>query len=140
MRKNQFLFLFALGLLISCQKQENKKETIQYPNQDAPLALLMREMFLDMEEMKEGIVEGKKIKSYLEKHKELLTAKPTDAKVKTEQFNTMGMAYLANLRTLEESSEDALLNNYKSVVSTCLACHTSYCPGPVKRINLLKLE
>lgn len=140
MRKNQFLFLFALVFLISCQKQENKKETIQYPNQDAPLALLMREMFLDMEEMKEGIVEGKKIKSYLEKHKELLTAKPTDAKVKTEQFNTMGMAYLANLRTLEESSEDALLNNYKSVVSTCLACHTSYCPGPVKRINLLKLE
>ncbi|SIS72102.1 hypothetical protein [Belliella pelovolcani] len=140
MRKIQFLFLFALGLLISCQKEENKKETIQYPNQDAPLALLMREMFLDMEEMKEGIVEGKKIKSYLEKHKELLTAKPTDAKVKTEQFNTMGMAYLANLRTLEESSEDALLDNYKSVVSTCLACHTSYCPGPVKRINLLKLE
>ena len=140
MRKIQFLFLFALGLLISCQKEENKKETIQYPNQDAPLALLMREMFLDMEEMKEGIVEGKKIKSYLEKHKELLTAKPTDAKVKTEQFNTMGMAYLANLRTLEEGSEDALLDNYKSVVSTCLACHTSYCPGPVKRIKLLKLD
>ncbi|MFN3801527.1 hypothetical protein [Belliella pelovolcani] len=140
MRKIQFLFLFALGLLISCQKEENKKETIQYPNQDAPLALLMREMFLDMEEMKEGIVEGKKIKSYLEKHKELLTAKPTDAKVKTEHFNTVGMAYLANLRTLEEGSEDALLDNYKSLVSTCLACHTSYCPGPVKRINLLKLD
>lgn len=140
MRKNQFLFLFAIVFLISCQKQENKKETIQYPNEDAPLALLMREMFLDMEEMKEGIVEGKKIKSYLEKHKELLTAKPTDAKVKTEQFNTMGMAYLANLRTLEESSGEALLDNYKSVVSTCLACHTSYCPGPVKRINLLKLD
>ncbi|SNS20340.1 hypothetical protein SAMN06295967_10584 [Belliella buryatensis] len=133
-------FIFVSVVLISCQKQENAVETIQYPNQDAPLALLMRDMFLDLEQIKEEITDGNKIKSYLKKHQELLTAKPTDPKVKTEQFNTMGMAYLANLRALEESSEEALLDNYKSVVSTCLACHTSYCPGPVKRINLLKLD
>ncbi len=133
-------FIFVSVVLISCQKQEKAVETIKYPNQDAPLALLMREMFLDMEEIKEKVGNAEEIKSYLKKHEAILTAKPTDPGVKTEKFNTMGMAYLANLKILEEGSKEELLENYKSLVSTCLACHTSYCPGPVKRINLLKLD
>ncbi|GAB2630707.1 hypothetical protein [Belliella aquatica] len=137
-----FLFL-ALLILFSCGNEESKgkvEEGIKYPNQDAPLALLMREMFLDMEEIRVSVEEGKTIRTYIEEHKKLLTAKPTDAGVKTETFQTMGISYLAGLKQLEQSSEEALLENYKSLVNSCLACHNNFCPGPVKRINLLKLD
>jgi hypothetical protein len=43
-----------------------------YPNKDAPLALLMREMYLDMEEMKSSLEKNEEIKSYLEKHQAIL--------------------------------------------------------------------
>ncbi|MCH7401981.1 hypothetical protein ACFOUP_15785 [Belliella kenyensis] len=135
--------VFCLILIFACskkEKNENESETKRYPNQDAPLALLMREMFEDMEKIKIAVAEGEEIKSYIEKHKQLLTATPTDAAVKTEQFNSMAMAYLANLKQLEQSNESNQLENYKSLVSTCLACHSNYCPGPIKRINLLKLD
>ncbi|MCH7409255.1 hypothetical protein MM239_07610 [Belliella sp. DSM 111904] len=133
--------VFIICLVSSCStKEKDEVQTVRYPNQDAPLALLMREMFEDMEEIKASIADGVAIKSYVEKHKQLLTATPTDAAVKTEQFNGMGMAYLANLKQLEEGNESDQLENYKALVSTCLACHSNYCPGPIKRINLLKLD
>ncbi|WP_157466116.1 hypothetical protein [Belliella baltica] len=140
---HKFLFSSVVFLLFSCgndQVQVKENEAIKYPNQDAPLALLMREMFLDMEEIRISVEEGKAISTYIEKHKKLLTAKPTDIGVKTETFQTMGIAYLASLKQLETSNEELLSENYKSLVNSCLACHNNFCPGPVKRINLLKLD
>lgn len=137
-----FLFLIFLTFS-SCGNDQTKvklEEGIKYPNQDAPLALLMREMFLDMESIKISIEEGKAISTYIEEHKKLLTARPTDPGVKIENFQIMGISYLAGLKQLELSSSDALLDNYKSLVNSCLACHNNFCPGPVKRINLLKLD
>lgn len=134
--------LFLLAVVVSCSQKEKKNvsETIKYPNQDAPLALLMREMFVDMEEIKVSVEEGKSIKQYLEKHKEILTARPTDISVKSEAFQTMGMAYLASLKQLENSKKEELRSNYQLLVNSCLACHNNFCPGPVKRINLLKID
>lgn len=137
-----FLFL-ALLALSSCgneQGRANAKEGIKYPNQDAPLALLMREMFLDMEEIRISVEDGKAISTYIEEHKKLLTAKPTDSGVKTETYQSMGIAYLASLKQLENSIEEALSENYKSLVNSCLACHNNFCPGPIKKINLLKRD
>ena len=137
------LLFLVLLILFSCGSDQSKvrlEEGIMYPNEDAPLALLMREMFLDMEEIRISVEEGKTIRTFIEEHKKLLIAKPTDARVKTETFQTMGISYLAGLKQLEQSREEALLENYKSLVNSCLACHNNFCPGPVKRINLLKLD
>lgn len=142
MRKN-FILLFPLFtfLLLSCQKENSSSEkAIKYPNQDAPLALLMREMYLDMEEIRETVGNKESIKSYLDKHQELLTAQPTDPKVKDATFQMMGNAYLKSLENLEQSSQELLGENYLTLVNTCLGCHQQYCPGPVKRINKLILE
>lgn len=137
------ILLFFWFTLLSCsneRKDITRLEAIKYPNQDAPLDLLMREMFEDMEMIKISVEKGKSIKSYIERHKALLIAKPTDMGIKTESFQSMGIVYLASLRQLELSQENGLLGNYKSLVSSCLACHNDFCPGPIKRINLLKLD
>lgn len=139
----KFLFLLILISLSSCGNNQGStkvEEGILYPNEDTPLALLMRQMFSDMEEIKNSVVEGEDIRVYIEEHKKLLTATPTDPEVKTELYRTMGISYLASLKQLENSSEEGQLENYKSLVNSCLACHNNFCPGPVKRINLLKLD
>lgn len=142
MRKS-FVLVFPLFtlLLLSCQNEKSSSEkAIKYPNQDAPLALLMREMYLDMEEIRETVANKESIKSYLDKHRELLTAHPTDPQVKDATFQMMGNAYLNSLESLENSSQELLGENYMTLVNTCLGCHQQYCPGPIKRINKLIVE
>jgi hypothetical protein len=139
-RLSFFIFVFLL-LGYSCQKEADQKIAVEkYPNQDAPLAILMREMFVDLEKIKEAVENGKNIDQYVEQHKYLLDAKPTNPDVKTETFQLMGEEYLKNLSKLESSQKEVLELNYKAVISSCLACHQQYCPGPVKRINLLQSE
>lgn len=138
-------FLFVLGCLCiySCAQKESSQtvvDPVQYPNEDAPLALLMREVFLDMEEIKLSVEQGEKIKSYLKKHKEILEADPTNPAVKTATFELMGNAYLESLKRLEESPKAQLSENYQVLISSCLGCHQQYCPGPIKRIQLLNLR
>lgn len=137
-----FVFFCWILIPVSCsQKTEVEvNKASQYPNEDAALALLMREMFTDMEEMKQTIESGEEIKSYLEKHAELLQAEPTNPRVKTATFELMGSAYLESLKILEESPKALLQDNFKMVIQTCLGCHQQYCPGPIKRINLLNKE
>lgn len=97
------ILLFFWFTLLSCsneRKDITRLEAIKYPNQDAQLALLMREMFEDMEMIKISVEKGKSIKSYIERHKALLIAKPTDMGIKTESFQSMGIVYLASLRHL----------------------------------------
>ncbi|WP_084121132.1 hypothetical protein [Aquiflexum balticum] len=141
-RISSLVLTLFLICIFSCQKKEetNATKAVLYPNQDAPLALLMREMFLDMEEIKLSVENKEALKSYLEKHKDILSAIPTNPKVKTEQFQLMGNAYLESLTTLENSSEDLLIDNYQAVVNTCLGCHQQYCPGPIQKINKLIKE
>jgi hypothetical protein len=141
-RISGLLLTLFLICILSCQKKDEAKstQTVLNPNQDAPLALLMREMFLDMEEIKVSVENKEALKSYLEKHKDILNAIPTNPKVKTEQFQLMGNSYLESLTILENSSEDLLIDNYQAVVNTCLGCHQQYCPGPIKRINKLIKE
>lgn len=135
------IFLLFSSLLISCQREDSSpKSAVKFPNDGAPLALLMREMYLDLEEIREEVSNKKLIKSYLEKHKDLLNARPTDPKVKDATFQIMGIAYLKSLENVENSNQELLGDNYGVLVSSCLGCHEQHCPGPVKRINKLILE
>jgi hypothetical protein len=138
----RLILSFFLISFFSCQRKDEVKSTkaVLYPNQDAPLALLMREMFLDMEEIRVSVENKQALNSYLEKHKDILGAIPTNPKVKTVQFQLMGKAYLESLKILENSSQELMMDNYKILVSSCLGCHEQYCPGPVKKINQLTLE
>lgn len=128
-------------LLFSCNKSstDQEQQAILYPNEDAPLAVLMREMYEDMEEILLSTSNHEDIKGYVEKHRNLLTATPTKPEVQNEIFALMGESYLYQLQELEKSeSEEEVIKGYKALVENCLACHKQFCPGPIKRIEKLK--
>lgn len=126
-------------MLFSCRQASEDKNVVavQYPNESAPLALLMREMYEDMESIKMAIDNKEDIASYIEEHKSLLTAEPTKPEVQNQTYEHMGKAYLEQLELLENAEGEALLDGYKALVSNCLACHQQFCPGPIKRIEKL---
>ena len=138
--------LIILGLSIlffwACDPPTQKQESLaqKYPNDDAPLALLMREMFLDLEQIKDAVEKGEAIRSYVESHRQLLEATPTNPGVKTPVFELMGEAYLESLSILEQSPPELIKANYQMLVTTCVGCHQQYCPGPIKRIRLLEID
>jgi hypothetical protein len=143
MLRNFFIFILFSATLFSCNPKEHEKQVAVprlYPNKDAPLALLMREMYLDMEEMKSSLEKNEEIKSYLEKHQAILTAKATDPKVKDAQFDQMAIGYLESLRQMGLGPYELKTSKYKIAYSYCLACHEKYCPGPIKKIINLQIE
>ena len=127
---------------MSCQSRETTSESkvIRTAKQDAPLAVLMREMFVDMEEIKMSVTEKENLGAYMEKHQNILIAKATDPAVRDSSFQIMADAYLVHLGALENSQPEKVLENYRALQQSCVACHQQKCPGPIKKINSLKVN
>ena len=131
-------------LLFSCsaENQEEEKTVVTNPNGDSELALAMRNIFNQTEDIKKSLNEGKLVvpENYIENLKSFHTAKPTDPEVKVEQFFGFVKAIDLAAQELERSENfDAQKEQYSRVLNACIQCHQQFCPGPIRRINKLKL-
>ncbi len=112
----------------------------KYPNDSSELALLMRDMDKDFQEIK--ILLGKKdqnIPDIREKFAKIHTATPTEADKKDATYKAMADVFLKNLDTFYQEPLNRL-DNYTILVNACLNCHKSLCPGPTVRIKKLHLN
>jgi hypothetical protein len=109
------------------------------PNGSSELSLLMRKMYDHLAEAKKGLASNTIAQAPLS-FKNINTAKPTDAETKKEYYNTFGDIYLQALETYSGSTPATLTKNYNNLVNTCLACHSSHCPGPVPKIKKLVVQ
>lgn len=132
-------------LLFCCSPETEKKEkkTITNPNGDSELALNMREIFDQTKLIKESIHNGKLVipENYIQNIKAFHTSVPTDPEVKVDlffQFTDVLEATASELSKQNTVEEQEMY--YKRVVNTCIQCHQSFCPGPIRRINKLKLS
>ncbi|EIM78046.1 Cytochrome C' [Nitritalea halalkaliphila LW7] len=122
-------------------KEEIEPSTIRYPNESAPLAWAMRGLFEDFEEVRDALREGQRHLIDIEQHITWMEAQPTDPKVKTAAFEQYAQLYINQINRFNEETDATLLEgHYKAILETCLACHATYCPGPMKRIRLLELD
>jgi len=138
--------LFSM-LLFSCSSEkekpsETKKTEVFNPNGDSELALAMRKIFDQTEEIKSSLKEGDIIvpKDYIENLKSFHTAVPTDSEVKVDEFFGFVKAIDIAAQELEKRNDiDAQKEQYSRVINACVQCHQQFCPGPIRRINKLKL-
>lgn len=140
------IFLAALFsvLLFSCSSisDKSKKTRVTNPNGDSELALAMRKVFDQTEEMKLSLEAGEFVvpENYIENLKKFHTATPTDPEVKVEQFFGFIKAIDLAAKKLESSKDlDLQKEEYSRVVNACIQCHQEFCPGPIRRINKLLL-
>ena len=139
--------LLLMMLLFSCSTQEeecnSKKNTnVSNPNGDSELALAMRKVFDQTEEIKESLKKGDLVipPNYIENLKKFHTATPTDPEVKISEFYGFVNAIDKIASELDHAkSLDEQKKQYSRIIETCILCHQSFCPGPIRRINKLKI-
>lgn len=145
-----FIGIFSF-LFVSCESEVKQKEVITdasqvevsetNPNGDSDLALLMRKMFEEGEDVKKLITnnEGNITEEYIAELERIHTATPTDADVKTPEFEayTKLMIDEANLLFSNDSNR---VQGFNNLVNRCINCHQSFCPGPIKRIKKLTIN
>lgn len=145
-----FIGIFSF-LFVACESEVKQKEVITdasqvevsetNPNGDSELALLMRKMFEEGEDIKKLITnnEGNITEGYIAELERIHTATPTDTEVKTPEFEayTKLMIDEANLLFSNDSNR---VQGFNNLVNRCINCHQSFCPGPIKRIKKLTIN
>ena len=138
--------LFSM-LLFSCSSEKEKTTIIEKvkvinPNGDSELALSMRKVFDQTDDIKASLKVGALIipEGYIENLRKFHTAKPTDPEVKVEQFFGFVKAIALAAQKLEKINDiDTQKEQYSRVLNACIQCHQEFCPGPIRRINKLIL-
>ena len=67
------------------------------------------------------------------------TAKPTTSNTKPASFDNFATDYINAVKVLYSSPKEDAKRNYNLVVQKCESCHQISCPGPLKKINALKI-
>ncbi len=138
-----FFFILLIGISSQCSNQTNNAECTSpeadvNPNKSSDLAKLMREMAEYTEKIKPAVENGSFAGSLPQQFRAVKTATPTDDQIKGASFDEFADAFLNNLETLH-SDNNNLKENYNVLVGTCISCHESSCPGPIRRIEKMKI-
>lgn len=148
--RNKFFISLLSVFLFSCSAEEQssfvevkdsadcEKPTFE-EFKSSGLALLMRAIADDMKGVKTALEKGHTFPSNLEMdYSEILTTDLTDPSVKTEVFDNMAKSFLF---TVDELKKEGNFNqeNYNLILNSCMNCHEQYCPGPIVRIQKLRL-
>lgn len=107
------------------------------PNGSSELSLLMRKMEKQLKEARPLVLTGKYKGVYPKEFDTIYTAKPTDDKTKTANFNVFANIYISAEKSFVGAKPAQQVEAYNNVVNTCLACHSQHCPGPVGSIKKL---
>jgi len=143
--KSKFIITLFSGLvLLSCHKKQDKPESsFQQVYEMSEMALLMEDMYAELEEMRPEIIDEKTIGEFPEKFNKIHTAEMTSSFERTAEFENFAGLLLQNQKALYQSQADsARIGLYNSVVKTCISCHKSDagCIGPVSRIGKLLID
>jgi hypothetical protein len=139
--------LFALVALFSCQsapkeeanwREENADMLARlYPNESTELAWIMREVSHRLEGVKKSVENGQKSDEDLESVlKTIHGAESIRSEAGSEPFKAFTELTVEAFKNFKENQS---IETYNLLIANCVACHTAYCPGPLKKINTLKV-
>lgn len=104
------------------------------------LAKLMERMHLDMKNYREKIMDQKNIPDLNKKWKKIYSAQPTDENVKGEKFDAYADSFFVKYDELLIAEESQRKTAFNNLVTNCVSCHESFCPGPIKLIKKLHIN
>ena len=140
--KYTFILILAFGFVLnSCKKERAQNETkssFQEVYQMSEMAILMEEMYNELQKNRSNIIENKPVGEFPQKFEKIDSAKMTETFVRTDEFKNWSNLLIQNFHHLYESDSNRI-ENYNNVIKTCISCHKSDagCIGPVSRIGKL---
>lgn len=120
---------------------EEQSQTPQYS--DAPVSELswyMRHLEEDAWRWREQVLAGEPASMAMDVTDSLYLATPTEDKIKDKaKFNQMADQFKTMTDFLRMAPPQDYIINFNGVINSCVNCHKSFCPGPIKRIEKLKI-
>jgi hypothetical protein len=135
------LLLFAV-ILVNCNDQPAPptKQKLN-PNEESELALLMRDMASRLDSEKIRVNQGLLPGTYPIAFDKIKSAVPTTTKELGTDFINYADLYLKRLNEYHSTNEITLVKErYNNLVQSCAGCHQVECPGPLKRIEKMKIN
>ena len=131
------VFLGFIMVLASCS--EEKKEKVFEHHEVSEMASLMKQMAHINEQLKERIKNVEELGEFPANFEKILTASMTKNQEMDEFFKRHAELFLETQRAVYEHPERAQ-EYYNLSIDACIKCHEEKCPGPITRIEKLKLN
>lgn len=139
----RYLIVLAFGITILACNQQCETNTANTAGGIVPaseLTLYMRHLESQMKDWRETVAQGGTVEYQPAMFDSMFTATPTDGKIgDSVLFNNLGTMFKQEVQGLSTSTPEDLSNHYNLMVTACVNCHRNFCPGPIKRIEKLKL-
>jgi hypothetical protein len=133
------IYIVSLLLFWSCNNTTTEKSSqiIIDPNPTSEMAQLMRDMTLKLEDIKTSIENNEVLGENQLDFALIHNQKATDSSFVKPHIKTMSESFAY---AIEQFNNEPNSSNYSTIINNCLSCHQLSCPGPVVRINQLKLN
>ena len=135
MNKRAIIFILLAGYIVLTGAVSFSQDI--NPNGSSELSMLMRKMEKQLKDARPSVINGKYKGVYPKEFDSIFTAKPTDDKTKTANFDVFANIYLNAVKSFVKTPSSQQVDAFNNVVNTCLACHSQHCPGPVGSIKKL---
>ncbi|MBI3142872.1 MAG: hypothetical protein HYZ16_08595 [Bacteroidetes bacterium] len=142
-----FLSLLCVSIIASCgQTDKGVGDTGAQCSTDtakrelgvgesSELAAFMRHMDKSMAGVKKAMKLGQKPTAKLD-FTSILTASPTKEGITEEpDYVSYAQVFLRHVEALNHTPADSFAHQHNLVINSCIACHNSFCTGPIARIK-----
>lgn len=145
-----FYILSLAFLVVSCQDKAevklesdlvNKKDSLSKKSnfemyQFSEMALLMEQMYVDNQRLRDKIIQGDSLGSFPEHFQKIHTAVMTDDSDMDVFFKDHAQEFLKAQTLIYENPNEAK-TYFNQAVQACVTCHEVKCGGPIPKIKKL---
>jgi hypothetical protein len=117
----------------------SKPTIIMDPNNAKPMALMMRQMVVNMDKMKAKLIAVERVSEKDFPFLRFYLVEPTDPNVLEPKFYENARLFQEAYKQIFET-KGLQAKAYNAAISKCINCHQSYCSGPIKRIKKLVIN
>lgn len=148
---NKFIvFCLAILFLVSCNKKEitSDKEVCKVQNQKdkkfamyemSEMAVLMEQMYVDNQRLKQQIKEGKPIGKFPNHFLKIHHAVMTDSTENDVFFKKQAQVFIQAQEMIYKDPKNAE-THFNNGIDACIRCHEVKCSGPIPKIKKLYIQ
>jgi hypothetical protein len=107
---------------------------------ESQLSKLMRVMANDFKTIKTKLVTNGNIPEYHKNYKKILSAKASADSKKGEHYAEYAQLFLKQYDRFYSCEKLEQKKEFNNLISTCIRCHETYCPGPLTMIKKMKIS
>lgn len=155
MKKISIIFVVVL-VAFSCQKKEEKgttkdekkpactsKDSVKGKDFEmytmSEMALLMEQMYVDNQRLKERITKGEAVGKFPDYFLKIHSAKFTDEEDNDAFFKENATLYINAQKLIYDDPINAK-KHFNDGINACITCHKSKCGGPIPKIKKLYIK